>query len=102
MMSDREDTLRRLTAELETTDAVDDAFLAKSFTDRLLILDVAAGSEVPAVVLERLHEVGLREAERVYGEDTDATSFVGEITGGSRHHFVDTRTRGSHQSYIIE
>lgn len=41
VMSNRESTLRQLTTEIREHEAIEDAFLAKSFTDRLVIIDVS-------------------------------------------------------------
>lgn len=99
-MSDREAELRQLLAEIRDHEAVDDAFLAKSFTDRLVIIDVSDGGSVPADVADRLAEHELRGAADVYGDD-EGSAFGG---GGNatRHHFVDVQTRGSHHSYVVD
>lgn len=100
-MSNREAELRQLTAELRTRDDVDDAFLAKSFTDRLVIIDVIGGNGIPADVADQLTAYDLYGADDVYGED-EGGSFAGNVGNMTRHHFVDVRTRGSHQSYVID
>lgn len=100
-MSNREVELRELTAELREHDAVEDAFLAKSFTDQLVIVDINNGEGVPSDVKSRLTEYDLRGADEVYGDD-ERGSFAGEVADATRHHFVDVRTRGSHQSYVVE
>jgi hypothetical protein len=100
-VTDREAELRQLTADLRNHGAIDDAFLAKSFTDRLVIVDVDDGADVPSGVSERLAEVDLRPADAVYGDDA-GSSFAGAIGGATRHHFVDVRTRGSHRSYVVD
>ncbi|MFB6142431.1 MAG: hypothetical protein ABEJ30_03710 [Halorientalis sp.] len=101
-MSDREATLRRLAAEVDDHDAVNDAFLAKSFTDLLLVVDAAG--EVPPSLRERLADHGLRPAGEVYEEGAagEARSAVGDVGDGTRHQFVDVETRGEHQSYVVE
>lgn len=81
---------------------VDDAFLAKSFTDRLLILDVCQGESIPADLEQVLSNHGLHGYEGVYGDDEAARSFAGDVGESTRHHFVDVQTRGSHQSYVVE
>jgi hypothetical protein len=100
-MTDREAELRQLTAELRDHGAIEDAFLAKSFTDRLVIVDVGDGAEVPSGVSERLAELDLHPADAVYGDDA-GSSFAGAIGTATRHHFVDVRTRGSHRSYVVD
>lgn len=101
-MSDRETELRRLATEISENEGINDAFLAKSFTDRLLVLDVTRGESVPDDVVETLLGHELREAESVYGDGDESRSFVGTVSDGARHHFVDVRTRGDHQSYVID
>mgnify|MGYP006295722857 CR=1 FL=1 len=100
-MTDRETELHRLAAELRDHETIDDAFLAKSFTDRHLIVDVSDDT-VPEAVAKRLAEHDLYGADEVYGDETDARSFAGTVGDGIRLHFVDVRTRDSHQSYVID
>lgn len=100
-MGDRTTELRQLTTELRTHDDVDDAFLAKSFTDRLVIVDVRGESGVPSDVVDRLEVHGLRGADEVYGDDVHG-SFAGAVGDATRHHFVDVQTRGAHQSYVVD
>jgi hypothetical protein len=112
-MDDREATLRRLSRDLQAHDAVADAFLAKSFTDRLLIVDVADGAapaadrsdgEVPRTVRERLVAHDCLPAAAVFEDDAaaDGLSFQGTVGEATRHHFVDVRSRGEHRSYVVE
>ena len=102
-MTDRESDLRAFADRLCECDGVEDAFLAKSFTDRILVVDTA-GDDLPASVRERLDARDVRAAGEVYGaeETGGAHSFVGDVGDGTRHHFVDVRTRGDHQSYVVE
>ena len=100
-MSDREAELRELAAELRERDAVADAFPAKSFTDQLVVIDIDGTGTVPDDVKARLADHGLHEAGAVYGSD-ERGSFAGEVDGATRHHFVDVRTRGTHQSYVVD
>jgi len=100
-MSDRETELRELAADLREHDAVADAFLAKSFTDQLVLVDVDGTGGVPNDVKSRLTEHGLHEAGEVYGDD-ERGSFAGEVADATRHHFVDVQTRGAHQSYVVD
>ena len=100
--TDRRTELQRLAGRIREYDAVDDAFLAKSFTDRLLILDLAGEGEVPSGIEDRLAEHDLRGANEVYDEGDDAVAFAGAVGETTRHHFVDVRTRGEHQSYVVD
>lgn len=101
-MPDRTTELRRLAADLTDHEVVEDAWLAKSFTDRLLVLELRAGASVPPAVTDRLAAHDLRGANAVYGTDADHPSFVGTVGGAERHQFVDTLTRGEHRSYVVE
>lgn len=101
-MSDRTAELRRLAEEVREHDAVADAWLAKSFTDQLFVVDVAADETLPEGVESTLADHGLRGANEVYDTDGPDTSFMGGVGEGSRHQFVDVRTRGDHQSYVLE
>ncbi|MDS0476249.1 hypothetical protein [Natrinema sp. 1APR25-10V2] len=101
-MSDREATLRDLAATLREHDAVSDAFIAKSFTDQQLILDLADGDSLPPDLADLLADHDLRGANEVYGNGRTDPSFAGDLEGATRHQFVDTRTRGDHQSYVVD
>lgn len=101
-MSDRETELRRLTARLRDFESVDDAFLAKSFTDRLIVVDVSQDESLPDGAADLLDASDLRGVGEVYGDGDENPSLVGDIGASTRHHFVDIRTRGSHQSYVVD
>jgi len=101
-MTDREDELRELTAQLREYDVVSDAFLAKSFTDRLVVVDLQDTETVPPRIEDLLGEHGLRGANEVYADSDTDVSFAGAVGTATRHQFVDVRTRGDHQSYTVE
>jgi hypothetical protein len=99
---DRTAELRRLAADVREDAAVADAWLAKSFTDRLLVVDLTTET-VPDHVRERLHEHDCYGANEVYDTDAGDASFAGVVgDDATRHQFVDVRTRGDHQSYVVE
>jgi hypothetical protein len=100
--SDREATLRALADDLRGHEGIRDAWLAKSFTDRLLVIDVRADAELPAAVRERLADRDLRGANDVYDADAADPSFAGDVGDAERHQFVDVRTRGDHRSYVYD
>jgi hypothetical protein len=100
-MSDRRATLEAVTEHLCEYDAIVDAFLAKSFTDRLLIVDVETGENLPPAAVELLHEHDLRGIDSLDDESAQIRSAVGDVGGATRHHFVDVQTRGSHQSDTV-
>lgn len=97
-----ETDLDALAESLCDHDAVEDAWLAKSFTDLLLVVDIEPGETLPADVEERLAERGLRGANEMYGIEADERSLVGTVEGVNRHQFVHVETRGDHQSYVVE
>lgn len=102
VMDDRTAELRALAEEVREHEQVADAWLAKSFTDQLFVVDVAADESLPESVESRLAANGLRGANEVYGTGGPDTSFMGGVGEGTRHQFVDVRTRGDHQSYVLE
>lgn len=99
-MDDRRAELDRLAARLRDHDAVCDVWLAKSFTDRVLVLETTG--DVPTAVRETLTDHDLRGANEVYDVEGGDDSSVGAVGETARHRFVDTRTRGEHQSYVVE
>lgn len=101
-MTDRTAELRTLAEEIRDHAEVADAWLAKSFTDQLFVIDVAADESLPEAVEATLTAHGLRGANEVYGTDGPDTSFMGGVGEGTRHQFVDVQTRGDHQSYVLE
>lgn len=101
-MTDRRAELDALATEIADHGAVTDAFVAKSFSDQLVIVDVAAEASMPTGILERLDAADVQPAETVYGDEESAGSPVGPIEEGTRHHFVDVRTRGTHRTEVVE
>jgi len=98
MTDDRD--IDALPGVLRAHEAVRDAFYAKSFTDRLLVLDLD-GDEVPEELVEVLNNRDFYSAAEVYDDLDQGRPLSGE-TGPNRRHFVDVRTRGSHQSYTVD
>jgi len=101
-MADRRTELEGLVDEIEERDAVDNAFVAKSFTDQLVVVDCRAGEGLPAAVEERLREHGLAAANDVYATTGGEGSSAGAVGEATRHQFVDTETRGDHRSYVVD
>lgn len=100
---DREAELRELAAQARDHAAVADAFLAKSFTDRLLVVDLESGTaEVPRGLVSLFEAHGCYGANEVYDRDGDGGSSAGTFGGRERHQFVDTETRGDHRSYVVD
>lgn len=102
MMTDRSTELRSLVDRLAVRDGVTDAWTAKSFTDRLFVVEVPADGELPGGVRETLHEHDLREANDVYGVNAPDADFAGQLDDGRRYRFVDVDERGELQSYVVE
>jgi hypothetical protein len=101
-MTDRAAALRSLADRLPEEDGITDAWTAKSFTDRLFVVEVPTEGELPDEVRRRLHDHDLREANEVYGVDAPDADFAGRLADGRRYRFVDVRERGELQSYVVE
>lgn len=101
-MANRETELRDLSTALCELEVVEDAWLANSFTDRLLIVDLQPGASLPSEARDLLSEHHLIGFNEVYNVDNNDDSLVGSTTGINRHQFVDIQTRGKHQSYVID
>jgi hypothetical protein len=102
--TDRGTELRELAGSLTDEPAVADAWLAKSFTDRVLVVTVEPSADLPDAVRERLAAHDLRGANEVYDSGDADPSAMGAARAdeGERHRFVDTRTRGEYQSYVVD
>ncbi|RXK46998.1 hypothetical protein [Halorientalis pallida] len=93
---------RDLAADLREREVAADAGLAKSFTDRLLVVDATTDGGVPGDARERLHDHDCYGADEVYDTgDRDASS-AGAVGDATRHQFADVQTRGDHHSYVVE
>jgi hypothetical protein len=101
-VSDRGVNLTDLAREIAAEENVTDAWTAKSFTDRLLVVEVPSDGDLPGAVRDRLHVSGLREANEVYDVDAPDADFAGHLDDCRRYRFVDVRTRGDHHSYVVE
>ncbi|MFC6975976.1 hypothetical protein ACFQL1_16815 [Halomicroarcula sp. GCM10025709] len=102
-MTDRDQTVRDLAEDIADHDGVRDAWTAKSFTDRLLVVETAPEESVPTAARELLTAYGFAGADEVYDVDgaTDA-AFAGRFEDCRRYRFVDTESRGQHRSYVVE
>jgi len=100
--TDRGADLRELAADVAEEPVVADAWLAKSFTDRVLVVTVEPDAELPDGIREQLAAHGLRGANEVYDSDGPDPSAMGTAGEGRRHRFVDVRTRGEYQSYVVD
>ncbi|WP_436927041.1 hypothetical protein [Halosimplex amylolyticum] len=102
-MSERAAALTALADRLRDRESVTDAWTAKSFTDRLFVVEVPESGALPDDVRATLHDHDLREANEVYDVDgADDADYAGELADGRRYRFVDVRSRGELQSYVVE
>lgn len=101
-MGDRRADLKALIERLEEHDDVRDAWLAKSFTDRLLVVETAPDSDLPPTVEQTLLDANLRGADEVYDADAADAAYAGQLADGKRYRFVDCECRGELQSYVVD
>jgi hypothetical protein len=101
-MTERERELRELAATVSERESVVDAWTAKSFTDRLFVLEMATGVGVPDELRARLHDHGLRGYNEVHEVDAETAAYAGQLDHGGRYQFVDVRARGELQSYVVD
>ena len=99
---DRSTELHELCDAIADHDGVLDAWTAKSFTDRLVVVDVRADGEFPDEITRRLRENGLSGYNEVYEGDAERPSFAGSLADCDRYQFVDLESRGDLQSYVVE
>ena len=86
--------LEGLAADLATHDRVEAAWLAKSFEDRVLFVEVATDEPLPAAVDDRVRKAGLVGANRVYDlASADSPAFAGRVGKRDQYRFVDVRDR---------
>ena len=101
-MSDRATQLRALAEEIADRDGVQDAWTAKSFTDRLFVVEVPPGESLPEPVEQSILAHDCRGADEVYELDgVDGPDFTGDLDDGRRYRFVDVQSRGELQSYVV-
>jgi len=101
-MDDRERELRELADWLCEKEAIVDAWTAKSFTDRLFIVEVECDTDLSSDIRQRLLDHGLQGYNEVHDVSATDEAFAGELQRGDRYQFVDVRERGALQSYVVE
>lgn len=101
-MADRKAELRSLAADLRADTRVADAWLAKSFTDRLFVVELETGDSLPESLEARLRAAGLEPYNELHDIPAAEAAFAGDLVGASRFQFVDIESRGSLQSYVVE
>jgi hypothetical protein len=102
--TDRGEQLRALADDLTEREDVVDAWTAKSFTDRLFVVEVEGEGDchLPAAVEDRLREHGLHGYNEVHDVGVEDPAFAGDLPGVDRYRFVDVRARGELQSYVVD
>ncbi|MFB6309557.1 MAG: hypothetical protein ABEH64_00090 [Salinirussus sp.] len=98
----REATLRELATALESRQSVAAAWLAKSFTDRLLVVELASDRPLPAPVRAAIETHDLEPYDEVYDVPAPDAADAGVVAGSRRYRFVDMGSRGTLQSYVID
>jgi hypothetical protein len=99
-MSTRRTELERLAERLAARSDIADAYTAKSFTDRLFVLEIEAAGTVPDDVDALLGEHNLAPACEVYGDGDQQMTFAG-ADDSEQYRFVDMQSRGTLQSYVV-
>lgn len=100
-MTDRRDRLRALAEDIAARSDVADAYTAKSFTDRLFVVEVGGGDPLPDAVTEGLAEHDCYPARAVYDDGGPGAPFAGS-SDHDQYRFVDVRSRGDLQSYVVD
>jgi hypothetical protein len=101
-MDDREVALREIAEDLRERESVADAWLAKSFTDRLFVVELTDDESLPSAIENELVEAGLRPYNDLHDVPAMDAAFAGDLDGAKRYRFVDVQSRGSLQSYVVE
>lgn len=101
-MDDREAALRDLAEDLIEREAVLDAWLAKSITDRLFVVELEADEKLPTHIREELLTAGLQPYTDLHDVPATDAAFAGDLGGARRYRFVDVKSRGSLQPYVVE
>lgn len=94
-MAGREATLWELIINLCDLEYVEDAWLANSFTDQLLVIDLHPETSMTDEVRDLLADHDLYGFNEVYDIDNQDESLVGSVADLNRHQFVDVRTKRS-------
>ncbi|WP_256393316.1 hypothetical protein [Natronoarchaeum rubrum] len=89
----RRDELEALADRIAGFDGVERAWVAASFQDTLLFVEVPSGAALPDAVAELLEERGLTGANEAYGIDAAGASDAGNVGAYEQHRFVDTAAK---------
>jgi len=86
----RRDELEALADRIAGFDGVERSWVAESFQDTLLFVEVPSGAALPDAVARVLDERGLTGANEAYGIDASGASDAGNVGAYEQHRFVDT------------
>jgi hypothetical protein len=100
--SDRKSTLEDLATALESRRAVAGAWTAKSFTDRLLVVELADDRPLPEPVAAAIEAHNLAPYNKYHDVPAPDMAGAGAVDGARRYRFVDVASRGTLQSYVVE
>jgi hypothetical protein len=101
-MTNRREQLRELADELTERDDLSDAYVAKSFTDRLFVVEVPSDCSIPEAVMDRLAEHNVYPASEVYEDGYRPQAPFAGADDHDQYRFVDVRSRGELQSYVVD
>ncbi len=101
-MSERRQELETLVERCQRRDGVLDAWLAKSFTDLLVVVEVPEDEGLPADLVADLAAADVVGFNEVHGVPAPDSASAGAVTDRERFRFVDLESRGTHQSYVVE
>lgn len=86
----RRDELEALADRVAAIDGVERSWVAKSFQDTLLFVEVPSERALPDAAAELLENRGLTGANEAYGIDATGASDAGNVGDYEQHRFVDT------------
>lgn len=102
IMTERREELRALADKLTQRPGIVDAYTAKSFTDRLFVIEVPEGETVPQEVADVLAEHSVYPTAEVYGEDSPPEAPFAGSEDHDQFRYVDAESRGELQSYVVD
>jgi hypothetical protein len=101
-MTDTQADLETLVERCQRREGVLDAWLAKSFTDLLVVVEVPDDASVPEEVLDDLSAHGLVGYNEVHEVSATDAASAGDLPDRERYRFVDLDSRGTQQSYVVD
>jgi hypothetical protein len=101
-MSDRRAVLDSMVERCRRAEGVEDAWVAKNFTDLLLVVEVQDSEAVHADLVVALEAHDLVGYNEVHGVSATDPATAGTVADRERYWFVDLAARGTQQSYVVE